>query len=105
MGCLQRLWRVCPGYPSLVPFSALLRWSPDFCWAFFDLARQEYLTERVRLVRKTTRELLEENQPTLLVIAGTDELAGLAEDLNALGERGMKPGRPKNGSFPTLPMS
>ncbi len=45
------------------------------------------LTERVRLVRKTTRELLEENQPTLLVIGGTDELAGLAEDLNALGRK------------------
>ena len=46
------------------------------------------LTRRIRLVRKTTRELLEENQPTPLVIGGTDELAGLAEDLNALGRKG-----------------
>ena len=45
------------------------------------------LTERVRLVRNATRELLEENQSTPLVIGGTDEVAGLADDLNALGRK------------------
>jgi signal transduction histidine kinase len=45
------------------------------------------MTEGVTVVRKATRELLEENQPTPLALPGRDEFAGLAEDLNALGSR------------------